>query len=179
VSGDGDLRALERHLANAVREEVRDATLFQGPQCPHELPLPMAIKEERALIGALLAGNITLPDLLPATPSDFFPHFYIAILIGLEAIDATGRAPTRPLLVAALRSQNIGGTDEAIVEELLVLEEDAPLIVDLNHAVSAVLEASRRRRLSRLLRDADTELRTGARSAGQVSETLREALHDG
>jgi hypothetical protein len=170
------IEAVTSRVVQAVREEIRDASMFGGPQCVHELPPPVAIDEERVIVGALLAGHVSLVELLPATPTDFFFDLHSSILVAFEALDATGTTPTRALVVIALRAQGVGGTDEAVIDELCRLENDAPAVVDLARCIGAVVETARRRALSRLLRDADVELRTG-KSAAQVSEMLLEAIH--
>jgi len=165
-------RALAAVLKKEVREEIRDLHFFEAPRCVHEVPTPVAEREERALVGALLAGHVGLGDVVPMTACDCYYHLNAAILVALEAIDVFGCAVTIPLVIVALRAQDVGGSDESLATQLHELVEESPEVLDVIRLVDAVVEAASKRRLLRRLRDAEVEVATSKRSAAHIATEL-------
>lgn len=163
-----------RFLEEVLRA-IRTERLIGGPVgCIHELPPPTAIEAERAIIGALLAGTITMQTIEPLRGADFFTPLHRAVIVALSALEELRRERSIPRIIVALRAQGFASCDREIAEELLQLKVDAPLVVDVQALVGEIMDAARRRQISRALRDVDLDLRSGRCTAGEAADRLRE-----
>lgn len=167
--------SLSETIERACQRATREVLLIHAPQCVHDLPPPAAIEAERAIVGALLAGWVAPADLAPLRAVDLYVPLHAAVVISIEAIGGADLEQTIPRIVCGLRAQGLAGADSDIVDELLRLRDGAPVVLDMSRRVVEILEAARRRRLSRALRDGDLALRLGAPIA-EVTRKLEEAL---
>lgn len=167
--------SLTETIERACQRAAREVLLLHAPQCVHDLPPPAAIEAERAIVGALLSGWVAPADLAPLRAVDLYVPLHVAVVISIEAIGGAELELTIPRIVCGLRAQGLAGADSDIIDELLSLRDNAPVVLDLARRVAEIRDAARRRRLSRALRDGDLALRLGAPVA-DITRNLEEAL---
>ncbi|HLH05819.1 MAG TPA: DnaB-like helicase N-terminal domain-containing protein [Terriglobales bacterium] len=133
-------------------------------------PLPQNLDAERAILGAMLVDNESIPAMSEFLDGgDFFLPQHRAIYNACQALYASGSAVDLVLLCEALRTsgelEKAGG-----VPYVSALGDGIPRISDVKHHAKVVREAARRRRVIYLCHAVQEAAFAGEESAQKILE---------